>query len=111
MRLATYTLLSALLTCATVWYAYQTRLHFYPMVIFLATSKFAVLILGNMALCAALASARMVKRLFLGELRAAEVEVVYEQGRYTVTGTLFALAQPIASGAAVLTEHLTHRNE
>ena len=92
VRFGTYAVLSLLATVATAWYAYETRLHFYPMVIYMATSKFSVIVLGNQALCTALTVARLATRAYLGALRAAELEVLYEKGKYAVTETLFALA-------------------
>lgn len=43
-----YFVLSSGLTAAVVSYAFQTRMQFYPAVIYLVTSKPAVLVLGNM---------------------------------------------------------------
>lgn len=43
-----YFSLSSALAAAVVSYAFQTRMQFYPAVIYLVTSKPAVLVLGNM---------------------------------------------------------------
>ena len=56
------------MTTAVVTYAYITREQFYPAVIFLVTSKFAIMILGNMALVLTLLLGRVAKFLFLGTL-------------------------------------------
>lgn len=67
---------TSLLACAgLLWYTYVTRQQFYPAVIYLVTSKISVLILGNGGLVLTMLLGRMVKSIFLGTLRDAEVEV------------------------------------
>ena len=46
-----YFALSSSLTALAVSYAFQSRSQFYPAVIYLVTSKPAVLVLGNMGKC------------------------------------------------------------
>lgn len=48
VQFSTYACVSTALTAALVSYAFQTRIQFYPAVIFLVTSKISLLILGNM---------------------------------------------------------------
>lgn len=48
VQFVTYACLSTALTAAVVSYAFQTRIQFYPTVIFLVTSKMSLLVLGNM---------------------------------------------------------------
>jgi hypothetical protein len=48
MTFASYLALSISLTAFTVSYAFQSRVQFYPAVIYLVTSKPSVLVLGNM---------------------------------------------------------------
>lgn len=76
---------------ALLWYAAATRQQFFPAVVYLATSKLSVLVLGNAALVLALLAARLAKSLFLGSLRDAEVELLHENVRYAVTETCLAL--------------------
>lgn len=67
---------ASLLACAgLLYYTYITRMQFYPAVIYLVTSKISVLILGNAGLVLTILFARLVKSVFLGALRDAEVEV------------------------------------
>jgi E3 ubiquitin-protein ligase synoviolin len=67
---------ASLVACAgLLWYTYMTRMQFYPSVIYLVTSKISVLILGNAGLVVTILFARLVKSIFLGQLRDAEVEV------------------------------------
>jgi E3 ubiquitin-protein ligase synoviolin len=91
MRFAVYSFLSTALTLAVVSYAYITREQFYPAVIFLVTSKFSIMILGNMALVLTLLLGRIVKFFFLGSLVQQEVELLYENSRFAVTETCLAL--------------------
>lgn len=91
MRFAIYSFLSMAMTTAVVTYAYITREQFYPAVIFLVTSKFAIMILGNMALVLTLLLGRVAKFLFLGTLVQHEIEILYENSRFAVTETCLAL--------------------
>ena len=43
-RLAAYCLLSVAAAIGVVYYAWQTRIQFYPAVIFLVTSKFSIMV-------------------------------------------------------------------
>ncbi|KAF1316586.1 E3 ubiquitin-protein ligase hrd1, partial [Globisporangium splendens] len=95
---------ASLLACAgLLYYTYVTRQQFYPAVIYLVTSKISVLILGNAGLVLTMLLGRLVKTIFLGTLRDAEVEVtqrisllfhwllLHENVRYAITETCLAL--------------------
>eukprot|EP00945_MAST-04E_sp_MAST-4E-sp1_P008832 g8832.t1 len=72
-------------------YAWQTRIQFYPMVIFLCTSKFSVAVLCNLAICATILTFKLVRSVFLGKLRDAEYELLVENSKYAFTETCLAL--------------------
>jgi E3 ubiquitin-protein ligase synoviolin len=91
MRFAVYCFGSLLLTVSVAAYAYVTRVQFYPAVIYLVTSKFCIMVMGNMALVLTLLVGRVTKKIFLGTLRDAEVEILYENSRYAITETCLAL--------------------
>ena len=55
-----YFALSASVAAAVVSYAFQTRAQFYPAVIYLVTSKPAMLVLGNMGACFAFGVTRKI---------------------------------------------------
>ncbi|KAF4316907.1 hypothetical protein BBO99_00008265, partial [Phytophthora kernoviae] len=74
-----------------LWYTYVTRQQFYPAVIYLVTSKVSVLVLGNAGLVLTTLFGRVLKSLFLGTLRDAEVELLHENVRYAITETCLAL--------------------
>ena len=69
----------------------STRHHFYPTVVYLTTSKLSVVVLSNAALVTALALARLLKAIFLGELRFNEVQRANETLRFTVLEVCFSL--------------------
>ena len=87
----TYSVASILLTIGVVSYAWQTRIQFYPTVIFLCTSKFSVAVLCNLAICLTMITFKTVTSIFLGKLRDAEYEVLSENARYAFTETCLAL--------------------
>jgi E3 ubiquitin-protein ligase synoviolin len=74
-RFVAYAVVSAALTYSTVNHAIATREYFYPAVIYLVTSKFSVVVLCNMAVVLIVLLAKVLKSLFLGDLRPQEVEV------------------------------------
>ncbi|TDH71763.1 hypothetical protein CCR75_001793 [Bremia lactucae] len=76
---------------ALLVYTYMTRQQFYPSIIYLVTSKISLLVLGNAGLVLTALFGRLVKTLFLGPLRDAEVELLHENVRYAVTETCLAL--------------------
>ncbi|KAJ1454849.1 hypothetical protein M885DRAFT_587932 [Pelagophyceae sp. CCMP2097] len=86
-----YTVASSAVTAAVLSYAYTTREQFYPAVVYLVTSKLCVCCLGNQAIVLTLLFGRMAKAVFLGSLREAEVELLYENARYAITETCLAL--------------------
>jgi len=91
MRFLSYASISSAVTASTIAYAFYTRIQFYPAVVFLAVSKWSVLILGNFALMLTVAFGRFVKFLFLGTLREAEMMQLMEDSKYAITETCLAL--------------------
>ena len=87
----TYSIFSILLTVGVVSYAWQTRIQFYPAVIFLCTSKFSVAVLCNLAICLTIMTFKTITSIFLGKLRDAEYEILSENARYAFTETCLAL--------------------
>jgi E3 ubiquitin-protein ligase synoviolin len=90
-RFALYTMVSFLATAINLTYAWQTRVQFYPIVIFLVTSKASILVLSNLFLNVVILFGKLLKTIFLGTLRDREVEVLWENSRFAVTNTLLAL--------------------
>jgi E3 ubiquitin-protein ligase synoviolin len=67
------------------------REQFYPAVVYLATSKLSVCILGNLAFAMLLCFGQLLKRIFLGKLREAEVERMFEKSKDALMETCLAM--------------------
>jgi E3 ubiquitin-protein ligase synoviolin len=91
IRLQTYAAFSLLATTSAVYYAFSSREQFYPAMVYLSASKICVVLLLNTALVAMCAAWQLVKRLFLGSLREAEVERLNLQSWREVVEILFAV--------------------
>ena len=90
-RFSVYAWISSIATLCILLYAWQTRIQFFPMVVFLSTSKVSIVLLVNFAFVLTLLFGRLLKSLFLGNLRNAELELIYENSRLTITETIIAL--------------------
>jgi len=86
-----YAATSTAFAVSALAYAVHTRQHFYPVVVFLVTSKFSVVILGNFALLCTLLIGQFTKAVFLGQLRDQEREIMFDRARYAITETCLAL--------------------
>ncbi|CAM9391609.1 unnamed protein product, partial [Scytosiphon promiscuus] len=91
MRFGAYAGASFLVALAAVVHAWQTRVEYYPTVVFLTTNKLAQAALGNWAIVVAVGVGKLMSTLFLGPLRDIEIEVMYENARYAFTETCLAL--------------------
>ena len=91
MRFSVYALASTALVAAVAYQAYEARRQFYPTMIYLTTNKLSLLSLGNEALMLTLLVGQLVKTLFFGRLREAEVEHLYERSWYAITETCLAM--------------------
>ncbi|KAM0831317.1 hypothetical protein ACQ4PT_065615 [Festuca glaucescens] len=91
IRLQTYAAFSLLATTSAVYYALSSREQFYPAMVYLSSSKICFVLLLNTGLVAMCAAWQIVKRIFLGTLREAEVERLNEQSWREVVEILFAV--------------------
>src|SRR5207244_1513863 len=91
IRLQTYAAFSLLATVSAMYYAFSSREQFYPAMVYLSTSKICFVLLLNTGLVAMCVAWQLVKRLFLGTLREAEVERLNEQSWREVVEILFAV--------------------
>ncbi|XP_066370574.1 ERAD-associated E3 ubiquitin-protein ligase HRD1-like isoform X2 [Miscanthus floridulus] len=91
IRLQTYAAFSLLATASAAYYAFSSREQFYPAMVYLSTSKICFVLLLNTGLVAMCVAWQLVKRLFLGSLREAEVERLNEQAWREVVEILFAV--------------------
>jgi hypothetical protein len=74
MGITSYAVVSTLATIACICHAFNQERDYYPALISLATSKVSVTALGNMSLVVAILFGSFLRKLFLGRLRAAEVD-------------------------------------
>ncbi|CAH8357593.1 unnamed protein product [Eruca vesicaria subsp. sativa] len=101
IRLRTYACLSILSTLTIIHHAFTTRGQFYPATVYLSTSKISLMLLLNMCLLLMLTLWHLVKLLFLGSLREAEIERLNEQAWRELMEILFAITifrQDFSSG-------------
>ncbi|CAA6662237.1 unnamed protein product [Spirodela intermedia] len=91
MKLGTYAGLSFLGAIAAIYHAFSSREQFYPAMVYLSTSKICLVLLMNMGLVIMCIIWQLVKCLFLGSLREAEVERLNEQSWREVMEILFAI--------------------
>ncbi|XP_013624843.1 PREDICTED: ERAD-associated E3 ubiquitin-protein ligase HRD1A [Brassica oleracea var. oleracea] len=101
IRLRTYACVSFIATLSIIHHAFTTRGQFYPAAVYLSTSKISLMLLLNMCLVLMLALWHLVKLVFLGSLREAEVERLNEQAWRELMEILFAITifrQDFSSG-------------
>ncbi|ETW08937.1 hypothetical protein H310_01419 [Aphanomyces invadans] len=92
MRFGIYAATSLLAGAGLVGYTYYTRQQFYPTVIYLVTSKVSVMVLCNVAFVMTVLFGQVFKRIFLGTLRDAEMEMLYDHARFAIAETCFTLS-------------------
>jgi len=84
---AVYVLGSATLSAMAVTNAYMGKQQFYPTVIYLVESKTNMVVMANMALALLILLGRVVKSMFFGTLRPAEIERLQDRSRIAVIET------------------------
>ncbi|EOA35136.1 hypothetical protein CARUB_v10020264mg [Capsella rubella] len=91
IQLKVYAGLSTLAALAVIYHAFSSRGQFYPATMYLSTSKINLVVLLNMGLVLMLSLWNLVKIVFLGSLREAEVERLNEQAWRELMEILFAV--------------------
>ncbi|KAJ3700306.1 hypothetical protein LUZ61_004011 [Rhynchospora tenuis] len=91
MKLQTYAGFSFLATISAVYYAFSSRGQFYPAMVYLSTSKICFVLLLNTGFVFMCILWQLVKKIFLGTLREAEVERLNEQSWREIVEILFAV--------------------
>ncbi|KAL4443990.1 hypothetical protein ABPG75_011727 [Micractinium tetrahymenae] len=86
-----YFWLSTLAAAALVWHAFATREQFFPAMVYLSSSKISLAVLGNMGFALALATYKLLLRVFLGRLRDSELERVNDKVGQAVVETCLAM--------------------
>lgn len=88
---ALYFTASVLAGTATVSYACYTREQFYPIILFLVTSKLSFLVAANMVVAWSIVFGKVLKSVYFGRLRDTEVEQLVERCKYSIMETCLAL--------------------
>ncbi|KAI8993321.1 hypothetical protein BDB01DRAFT_715922 [Pilobolus umbonatus] len=91
MRLAAYGSISSILAIGVIISAVQQRSNFYAVCIYLSKSSACMMILLNMGFIISLLIGKVLQTIFFGQLRAIEVEHLYEKSWYAVTETCLAM--------------------
>lgn len=91
IKLQRYAFLSLAAFLAVIYHAFSSRGQFYPAMVYLSTSKISLVLLLNMGLVNMCILWHLTKRVFLGNLREAEVERLNEQSWREVMEILFAI--------------------
>ncbi|EIW82888.1 hypothetical protein CONPUDRAFT_101339 [Coniophora puteana RWD-64-598 SS2] len=89
-RMLLYGVLSTAAVSVTIANALQSHSNFYSLAIYLSKSNRSVLILANFGVLVALLCGQVFQRIFFGELRAQEVERLYDRLWIFVTESLLA---------------------
>jgi len=90
MRSALLTLASLGLTAAVVGNAWFQRQQFYPSVVYITKSNPSMAVLYIQALVMVILMGKLMRKIFFGQLRAAEFEHLMERSWYAVTETCLA---------------------
>ncbi|KAI9268763.1 hypothetical protein BY458DRAFT_436799 [Sporodiniella umbellata] len=91
MRLAIYGFLSVALTVGVILSAAYQHSNFYSACIYLSKSSTCMMIIINMGLILTWLFAKGLQAIFLGPLRAIEIEHLYERSWYAITETCLAM--------------------
>ncbi|KPP65213.1 Synovial apoptosis inhibitor 1, synoviolin-like [Scleropages formosus] len=90
VRAALVTATSLALTCAVVTHAYYLKHQFYPTVVYLTKSSPSMAVLYIQAFVLVFLLGKFMRKVFFGQLRAAEMEHLIERSWYAVTETCLA---------------------
>ncbi|KAI9816112.1 MAG: E3 ubiquitin-protein ligase hrd1 [Phylliscum demangeonii] len=91
MRLAAYAGTSTVLAAAVVLRAFHERANFYSACVYLSQSNACLMILTNLVLLLVGLSVMALQRLLYGQLRAIEIEQLYEKAWFAITETCLAM--------------------
>lgn len=90
MRSLVFTGLSFMLTASVIGNAYYQKKQFYPSVVYITKSNPSMAVMYVQALVFVVLMGKMLRALFFGQLRAAEMEHLIERSWYAVTETCLA---------------------
>ncbi|RWS25700.1 E3 ubiquitin-protein ligase synoviolin B-like protein [Leptotrombidium deliense] len=90
MRAILVTLGSVLLTASVIGNAYYQKKQFYPSVVYITKSNSSMAVIYLQAFVFVLLMGKLMRKVFFGQLRAAEMEHLIERSWYAVTETCLA---------------------
>ncbi|XP_023705417.1 E3 ubiquitin-protein ligase synoviolin isoform X3 [Cryptotermes secundus] len=90
MRAAGITLISLALTSAVIGNAYYQKKQFYPSVVYITKSNPSMAVIYVQAFILVILMGKLMRKVFFGQLRAAEFEHLMERSWYAVTETCLA---------------------
>ncbi|XP_063707494.1 E3 ubiquitin-protein ligase HRD1 [Culicoides brevitarsis] len=90
MRSLGISLVSICLTLAVISNAYYQKKQFYPSVVYITKSNPSMVVIYVQSLVLVLMLGKLIRKIFLGQLRAAEVERLMERFWYALTETCLA---------------------
>nr|CAG4640752.1 EOG090X03TK [Eulimnadia texana] len=90
MQMERAVLVTFLLTSVVVGNAYYQKKQFYPSVVHITKSNASMMVIYLQALIVVVLLGKLVKRIFFGQLRAAEVEHLIDRSWYAITETCLA---------------------
>ena len=104
MALARYVVGSFVVAGGLVYHAMSTREQYFPAMLYLSSSKLSVVVLGNLAFALTLCLGHLLKAIFLGRLREAEVERLYERAKDAIMETCedFPAAKAVIRRSALI---------
>ena len=91
MTLTRYVVGSLVVAAGLVYHALKTREQYFPAMLYLSTSKLSVVVMGNLMFALTLCLGHLLKSIFLGQLREAEVERLYERSKDAIMETCLAM--------------------
>lgn len=86
-----YYFISIALVFSVLCYGCYTREQFYPIILFLVTSKVSFVVFGNLVLASTFVFGKLGMKVFFGNLRDVEWELIYDRSKYSITETCLAL--------------------
>lgn len=90
MRSLGITLISLALTCIVIGNAYYQKKQFYPSVVYITKSNPSMAVIYVQAFILVILMGKLMRKVFFGQLRAAEFEHLVERSWYAVTETCLA---------------------
>lgn len=73
-------------------YAIQSKVQFYPILLYLVSSKASIIITGNLFFAIAVFIGKLSETLFLGNLRDSEIEILWSNSKFAIVEALITLA-------------------